>query len=243
MFVACDESGINPSDKYLIIGSAWISKQGLCEFEKDVTALRLKHKCWGEVKWSKVGTMSDEMFQFYKDFIALAFQDIEISFRTIVVEKKLLDMTTYHNGSEELVRFKFSHLLLSRHGERFLDKAGKKALHIVFDDFQLTQQAKDEKWVLKMKAHIEHHLGEHIEHLQSATSHICSLIQLCDLFVGAISSSWNNSPSKISQRKKELIEYIEQKIGKKVGARTLPTEKDFNVWVWQPSPRIVLTRR
>lgn len=239
MFVACDESGINPSDDYLVIGSVWVSKQGLCDFERNVTALRLKHKCWGEIKWDKVkGSISEEMFNFYKEFIDLAFEEIEASFRSIIVRKKLLDMDAYHNGSEELVRFKFSHLLLSRHADRFLDKAGKKGLHIVFDNFEQTQQARDEKWVLKMRAYIEYHLGGSIEHLQPCISHICSLIQLCDLFTGAVSTSWNASPSKMSAKKKELIEYIEVKSKRKLSTRTLATEKDFNIWVWQPSPRI-----
>ena len=235
MFVACDESGINSSDKYLVIGSVWTSKQGLCDFERKVTELRLKQKCWGEFKWSKVGAMSDQISQFYIDFITLAFQEIEIRFRFIIIEKKLLDMQTHHDNSDELVQFKFSYLLISRYAERFLDKQGKKSLHIVFDDFEQSKKAEDEKWVLKMRGYIERRLGEPIEHLQPCTSHICSLIQLCDLFTGAISTSWNNSPSKISPRKKELIEHMEQKTGKKIDARTLLTEKDFNVWVWRPS--------
>lgn len=236
MFVACDESGINSSDKYLVIGSAWTSKQGLCDFERKVTELRLKHKCWGEVKWSKVGgAMSDEMFQFYVDFITLAFQEIEVCHRFIIVEKKLLDMRTYHNNSNELVQFKFFHLLISRYAERFLDKQGKKSLHIVFDDFEQGKKAKDEKWLLKTRGHIERHLGGNIEHLQPCISHICSLIQLCDLFTGAISTFWNTSPSKIAPKKEELIKHMEQKTGKKITAQTLPTEKNFNVWVWRPS--------
>src|SRR3989344_2226219 len=231
MFVACDESGVNPTDKYLVIGSAWITKQGLCDFEKKITELRLGKKCWGEVEWSKTGSMSEGVLQFYKDFIGQAFQEIPISLRFIVVEKAKLDMARYHQKSDELVRLKFMYLLLSRHGERFLQKQDRNKLHIVFDSFTQSKKAKTEQWVLRMKGHIERYLGGPIEHIQPCTSHICSLVQLSDLFTGAVSTSWNTPPSKISDNKKELIELIERGVGKTLKARTLLTDKDFNIWV------------
>lgn len=234
MFVACDESGKTSDDKYLVIGSAWVSKEGLCDLERRTTELRLRRRCWGEIKWSK--SRSESMLQFYKDFIELAFNDIEIDLRFIVIEKELLDMRTYHESEEELV-FKFMHLLLSRHGKRFLDRGEQRELHIVFDNFDLSQQAREERWILKMRRFIERHLGVTIEHLQPCTSHICSLVQLSDLFTGAVATSWNTTPSRIGARNKELIEFMERKTGKTFRARTLLGDKDFNVWVWQPSPR------
>lgn len=236
MFVACDESGILSSDRYLVIGSAWISKDDLCEFEKMITKLRLERKCWGEIEWLKTTPISIPMLQFYKDFIGYAFRKVPISFRFIVVEKALLDMPRYHQNSQELIRFKFMHLLLSRHGQHFLPAKDRTGLHIVFDKFTQSKRARDEQWAYKMRGHIERYLGSPIEHMQPCTSHICSLVQLCDLFTGAISTSWNVPPSKISDSKKELIELIERSTGKILRARTLPTERDFNIWIWQPSP-------
>lgn len=242
MFVACDESGINPSDKYLVIGSAWISKTDLCHFESNVTELRLKKKCWGEIEWSKVHTMSKSMCQFYKDFISLGFQELPIFLRFIVVDKTLLDMETYHQNSLELVRFKFTNLMISRYAERFFDSQRNKGLHIVFDSFSQSTLARGENWQNKMRQYIEQHLGVEIEHLQPCCSHICSLVQFCDLFAGAVSISWNK-PSNITNTQKELIEHMESVTSKKLNFRTSLTDKEFNLWVWRPSPLRTLVSR
>ncbi len=237
MFVACDESGIDPSKKYLVIGSAWISKENLVELEKRVTEIRLKEKCWGEIEWKKVkNSTSNAMFKVYKDFIDLAFQDLSIFFHFVVVEKSLLDMVKYHNDSLELVRFKFMQMLLSRHAENFLDPKGRRGLHIVFDSFDMNERARGE--AAKIRSFIERRLDGPIEHLQPCASHICSLIQICDLLTGAIASSWNEPPSKISSKKEKLIKIIEEKSGKVLKSRTLVTERKFNIWVWQPTRRV-----
>lgn len=237
MFIACDESGTSSSAKYLVIGSVWIAKNKLSEVEGRITELRLKRKCWGEIEWSKVRkSMSDEIFKMYQDFLALTFQDIPISFKCIVVKKSLLDMRTFHERDEELMRFKFIYLLLSRPGKRLLHINKNLRFHVIFDEFEQSTKSKEEKRVLRMKAFIERHLGVPLEHLQPCNSHICSLVQLCDLLTGAVSTSWNQSPPRINEKKQELITYIKNKSGKKLTTRTLPTEKDFNIWVWQPSP-------
>src|SRR3989344_4006109 len=144
MFIACDESGKNSSDRYLVIGSAWVSKSGLSEFEKETTDLRLKRKCWGEIELLKVkNSMSDAIFKTYQDFLSQAFQNIPVSFRCIVIKKSLLDMPTFHDKDEELVYFKFLYLLLSRHGKKIVDTDGKKKLHIVFDKFEQSKKSKE----------------------------------------------------------------------------------------------------
>lgn len=150
MFVACDESGKNSSDKHFVIGSAWITKQGLSDFEKKVTELRLKHKCWGEIKWEKTKNMSDEMHKFYIEFINLAFDEIEICFKFIIIKKSILKMKLFHKGSDELMQYKFTQLLISRYAKRFLDEDGKKGLHIVYDKFAESKKSVEEKWALEM---------------------------------------------------------------------------------------------
>ncbi|MCL5008834.1 MAG: DUF3800 domain-containing protein [Patescibacteria group bacterium] len=213
-----------------------MSKSKLSEFEKKVTTLRLNSKCWGEIKWNKVRSMSNDMLSFYKFFIDLAFDDIPVCFRFVVVEKSLLNLKKYHENSIELVRLKFLHLLISRYADKFLDGKTKKGLHIVIDEFEESRQAKEEHWQQKTRKYTESHLECPIEHMQPCNSHICSLVQLCDLFTGATSYSWNTPESKRRLQKNELANYIERKTGKKLDSVTLPTEKEFNMWRWKPSP-------
>lgn len=236
MFVACDESGVESTAKYFVFGSVWLEKQDVIEFEKKIISLRMEKRCWGEVEWLKLSSSStsDAVLDFYKNFISLAFEGVKIFFRFIIVEKNKLDMAIYHNNSEELVKLKFMHLSISRYAERFLDSAHKQGLHIIYDNFTESKKSRKEQWRIKTRDFIEKHLGCSIEHFQPCDSHISSLVQLCDLFTGAVGTAWNTSPSKISISKQVLMEHIESLTGKKLNAITIPTEKEFNIWVWKP---------
>jgi hypothetical protein len=234
MFVACDESGVQPSDKYLVIGSAWIPKEQLPDFEAQTTASRLTNKCWGEIEWQKIKkSMPDGLCKVYKDLIDLGIKKMDASFHIIVIEKKLLDMVNCHSDYE-IVRFKFIYFLISRNAQKFLSEKNRK-LHIVFDDFQESKENREENRVLAMKQFTERYLMTKLEHLQPCCSHICSLIQLCDLITGAVATKWNKAISEINPKKIDFITYIENLINKDLAARTLYTEKKFNIWIWRPS--------
>lgn len=238
MFVACDESGKDPSSKYLVIGTIWIDKDNVSEFEKKATELRLKHKCWGEIEWLKLsGSVSEQIKDFYKEFIDLAFKDLKIYFRFIIVKKSTLDTKTYHKNQKtnKLVQLKFMYYSISRYADRFLEQEKKEGLHIIFDSYQESNQSREEKWRLETRKFIEKYVGCKIEHFQPCKSHISSLVQLCDVITGAVSTVWNKPPSKISNTHNEIIGHIQQLSRKDISARTLPTEKDFNIWVWRPS--------
>ena len=238
MFVACDESGKGSSNQYLVIGSVWMDKENVPEFEKRVTEFRIINKFWGEIEWLKLSKSTSEKYiDIYKDFIELAFKDLKIYFRFIVVKKDLLDKKTYHQGSEELVQLKFMQLSISRYANRFLEQEKKKRLHIIFDQFQESKKSKEEKWRSTTRQFIEKNVGYKIEHFQPCTSHISSLIQLCDITTGAVSKVWNEPPSKISSTHREMIDHIEKLAHTDLSGRTLPTEMDFNIWAWSPSIR------
>ena len=239
MFVACDESGKEPEKKYLVIGSVWVEKDDLIRFEEEVTRLRLKRKCWGEVEWLKVkGHTSEDILQFYKDFLSLAFGCPRMCFRFILVEKALLDKKTYHEGqkSDELPQLKFMYLLISRYANRFLSSEEKKGLHIIFDQFEESKKSREERWRLQTKEFIERSLSTEIEHFQPCTSHICSLVQLCDVVTGAVATRWNTlqKDRAPNQSKEILIQHIETLSNKPLGSATSPFEKKFNIWRWRP---------
>lgn len=234
MFVACDESGIDSSDKYLVIGAVWVSKEAIIDLEKDVTELRIDRKCWGEIKWEKVRKGYTE--HFYKSFIDTVLDGNEVFMSFIIVDKSLADLKVYHKGNPDLMRFKFTYLLLSRNAERLLQTTEERnEMHVVLDSFEESTESRDEKWFAGLRENLERHLGCEIDHVQTCTSHICSLIQFCDLYTGAVATLWNTSPSKITDTKKDLIDYMESKIDKKLNVVTLPTSKKLNIWPWRPA--------
>lgn len=235
MFVACDESGKNSSDTYFVIGSIWVSKKDAVLFEQKIAELRIAKKCWGEVCWKKIqDATSPDLLSFYEEFVSLGVKKLDISFRFILANKNIVDLKQYHQGKQEKMHLKFMRLMVGKYGERFLDSKARRELHIVYDRFDESNQSKQEKWRKEMRSWIEYDFGCTIGHIQPCTSHICSLVQLADLFAGAMSTAWNVSPSHISKAKAQMMTHMEQATGRELRTTSKPTEKYFNVWLWRP---------
>ena len=76
----------------------------------------------------------------------------------------------------------------------------------------------------------EHTKTSVIQHIQSYPSHESILIQLADLFSGAVAFAFNEDLSLI-RPKQELEKYIATKIGKEdLIFRSSPQEKKFNIF-------------
>ncbi len=224
MFVTCDESGINK--RFFVLGSVWAPKECVSDFERHVSELRLRFKCWGEVKWEKVSDhTSDDIMCFYKEFIK-AISDMNAFFRFIVIDTKKLDE---QKVTEEL-QLKFMYLLISRNAVRgeLRKEVNPSKLHILFDQFQESRQSRDEKWRQKTRSYIERYLDCEIEHFQPCDSRINSLMQLTDIVTGLIceKGNANGNESFISENRNHLASIILKEHRSK-----------FDIWPWYPYPR------
>ena len=217
MFVACDESGLNK--RFFVIGSVWIQKERLPELEATITDLRLRFKCWGEVKWTKITDSTPEHFVcFYEAFVQAAIS-AGLSFHCIIVDTEKLD----ERKMTELLHLKFMYLLLSRSPFRnyFLqEEVQPSQLHILFDQFEESAQSRSEAWRVKTRQFIESHFGTAIEHLQPCDSKINSLLQVVDLFTGLVSQKRNDGAGALSAHRHRLSRIL-------YGC-------EFNVWDWEP---------
>jgi len=74
-----------------------------------------------------------------------------------------------------------------------------------------------------------------VKHLQEYPSNENKLIQLSDLFAGAVASKFNFNNDEKSESKKELIRYIETKLDRQLNTGTSYFEDKFNVFAWKPN--------
>ena len=167
MFVVCDESGLGK--RFFVIGSAWTPKKHLPQFEKNVSELRLHHKCWGEVKWTKMkNTTPEGIVCFYEDFVKIA-KESDIFFRFIIIDTEKLD----YKKITEYLQLKFMYLLITRsisYNSVLQEKVQPDQLHILFDKFKESMESRDEGWRIQTKQYIEQYLNSAIEHLQPCDS-------------------------------------------------------------------------
>ncbi|MDE0243259.1 MAG: DUF3800 domain-containing protein [Candidatus Kaiserbacteria bacterium] len=207
MFVACDESG-SVNQRFFVLGSVWVPKETVSEFEKAVSLLRLQSKCWGEVKWKKIDDhVPENIMCFYEEFIRATFNK-GLFLRYIAVDTEMLK----EKRVTEKLQLKFMYLLISRNAVRgeLRKKVIPSELHILFDQFQESEKSKEEGWRIQTKNFINQHLECEIEHLQPCRSHINSLVQFVDLCTGFVCEVKNsNGKDSLSKNKKRLSNLIE----------------------------------
>ncbi|MBU1102757.1 DUF3800 domain-containing protein [Patescibacteria group bacterium] len=226
MFIGCDSSGYLQKDRYLTLGTVWISKEQLPKYEEAVCLFRLKNKLWGEIKWEKI---TPQKLKEYKLFLNISLADFSPEIKIILRDKKIRVPKGYFKNKGEMIST-FYYMLISNHIGR---KTQKTSFDILLDkENWINEQSLNLKGFLQF-SFIKGNCGHLLNHLSQCDSKICSAIQLCDLVIGAVSAKLNQN--RISNDKKEIIEHIEKILNHPFDKPTLPSAKKFNLWLWRPT--------
>ncbi len=184
-----DESSIdNPTNQKMVIGGVFVMREKAKEVSKLIKKIKVAHSFHSEIKWTKV---DKRKFSFYSDLASqLLSLDPEVfSFHCIVVPKNKVNYKLYHNGDKELAFFKFTYELLKQ-------RVKDKKTYYIFPDFKPTR-------VRERTKNLQSYLSGHayfnkqeciIKHVQAYDSHENVLIQIADLFCGAVGYVHNNFP-------------------------------------------------
>jgi hypothetical protein len=221
--VYCDESCPEvlldkSAHKYLVIGSLWIPFQFRAEFKESISELRQQHKYFSEIKWTKVSTGT---IPFYKSLIDYFFDSEHTRFRAIIVESKDVNLIKFHAGDAELSFYKFYYQLLNKWIIEFNE-------YNIFLDYKRNKRLSR---LTELKRILDNsNLFSSILNVQALPSHESAGIQMCDLLTGIVNGKFNEEISGAT--KKELINYVELKLGRKI-LRTCKSEDKFNVFgIW-----------
>ena len=220
--IYCDETlpdlftSSNQSDKNLLIGSLWIESELREDIKQKIKDLRSKHNVWGEIKWSKVSKSKES---FYLELVDLFFSYKDrVRFRCIAVNPNEI-IWAYHNDDKELGFYKFYYFVL--------DKWIRD-----FNEYSIFCDAKVNRDLSRLnKLHeilITSNRLSYIDRVQALPSKEVVLIQLTDLLLGAASSKLN-SIKHTNMAKNNIIDKIEQNLGRKIKPTYLD-EKKFNLF-------------
>lgn len=223
----CDESGISGKPFYAF-GSLWIREDKLSLFEREMNALRQQHYCTDEIKWQ--GANSKRYAAFYEDVIKFFFRSDYLFFNCIVVQLAIVNKA-FHNGNYELAKQKHFNELICNKIARSLYKNRNNRFILSVDDLPFSYNKADEAMhiiannIIRRKTTISNAILK----LNEVNSKHCHGVQLCDLLLGAVLSSYQNDST--SERKLMLSNLIAQYLGwDKLKYDTLNTEKKFNIW-------------
>lgn len=222
-----DESNITAS-RYMLIGGLWLPLAAQRHATLALERVREPYDLLHEMKWTKV---SRTMLPAYKSFVDVFFEEVDLAFHCIVIDRYALDYATYHRGDEELGFYKFYYLLISR-------KLTAGDSYWLYTDERHNRKPYRLE-VLKLTVNRWWHRQAGVEPLQvvePTRSHDEDMLQLADLLLGAVGYCWNDRGE--SDAKVRLARHIADQMGwATLKVRTSPYATKFNIWVWDPTAK------
>lgn len=218
--IYCDESRhtSNGEDPYMVIGAIACPREQKTEIYHAINLLRKKHDTWKEFGWK---TLSPSRKGFYWELLELFCIRKELSFRCLVVDRNILDHEQYSDGDAELGFYKLYYQMLVH----WLQP--ECAYHLYLDWQQNREQGR-----FKDLGHV---LGKKlsgrakIECLEPVGSKEQPLVQLCDLFIGAVGYAWNDRAG--SETKVEFCNALAAGVGlSSLKVSTYRNAPKFNVF-------------
>jgi hypothetical protein len=183
-----------------------------------------ENRTFYEIKWNKV---SKSLVAFYKEIIDFFFDDDDLSFRVLIVsDKQGLDYEAYgytHDTFYYKMYFNMLKVILN-----------PEYAHNIYIDIKDTKSREKVQKLEEVLRNDKYDFSkEIIKKVQQVRSHEVELIQLADLFTGAV--SYINRGLSSSVAKTELIEYIKHRSRYSLVKSTLVKEKKFNIFIWKSS--------
>jgi hypothetical protein len=221
--VYCDESSPeaiaseNSDNKFLMIGSLWLPRDKRAQFKDAIHELRNKHKVGGEFKWNRI---SPSRLDFYCELIEMFFsKEDDLRFRCIAVDCDKVNLTKFHANDQELGFYKFYYQLLHHWVLDFNEYA-------FYLDYKKNRK-RDRMHVLR-DCLDDSNLSSLVTTVQATESSQSVLIQLADVLTGCASRRFNNTSTE-SAAKNQVLQTVEEKLGREIGPTTRHVKK-FNVF-------------
>ena len=223
--IYCDESNHLENDGIptMVLGAVYGTADKIRAANKRIREIKLKHGISSstEVKWVKVSPNKE---QFYLDLVDYFFDNDDLHFRTIVVNKDELDHGKF-NQTHDQFYYKMYFELLSK----ILEPQNNYYIYLDIKDTQGSQKVK------KLRDILSHTLydfdGSIIKRIQHVRSHEIEVLQLTDLLIGAM--QFLNRDNVKSEAKKRIVERIRERSGYDLSKSTLVREPKTNIFYWR----------
>lgn len=223
--IYCDESNHLEKDAIstMVLGAIYSQKEKIKIVNKRIREIKEKHKIkpTTEIKWTKVGSGK---IQFYLDIIDYFFDNDDLHFRAIIVDKKCLNHKVFKQTHDEFYYKMYFELL-----NKILDPQN---IYNIYPDIKDTQGGQKIKKLQKILCNnIYDFDGNIVQRIQQVRSDELEVLQLTDLLIGAM--QFLNRTDVKSKFKKELVERIRYRSGYDLLKSTLVRESKMNIFYWK----------
>lgn len=219
--IFCDESNhlLNDKSNLMVSGAIIVPQDKVQNYNKYIKYLRHKYNYHYELKWTKLFSGN---FAFYQELIDF-FIDSDMRFKaTLVLNKQAHQHEIYGHDHNDFYYISFYYTLRDFIGGE------------VFSNYKVYLDYKDTRGGEKIKI-----LKETLETQGLRTNNVdvyiinsqeSQILQLCDLFIGAIGYRNRKDIAKTSRIKNRIIDYLlEKRLSLHFTARD---ERKFNVFKW-----------
>ncbi len=226
--IFCDESNymLQDSSDLMVNGALKIPEEYVVPAKKFIKYLRHKYNYNTEIKWTKLLT---KQWNFYKELIDYFFDHEVMQFKaTLVMNKSKANHEKYGRDHNEFYYVVYYYTLRD-----LMDTDNHFKVYFDYKDTLGGVRVKKLSKILAYK-------GFTNTQFTIIPSHDSQLIQLCDLFTGAIGYANRSDIPRESEIKNRIVEYLDQKIRKSCESicsihGTKPWEKKFNIFRWSLS--------
>ncbi len=228
--VYCDESCHLQNDKspIMVLGAMYCPKEKKKDIYSDIRTIKEKHglSSYFEIKWTKV---SESKVSFYLDLLDYFWNNDNLHYRGLVAtEKDCLDHQKFNEGDYDLWYYKmYFHML----GPIICQE---DEYHILLD----IKDTKGGRRVQKLKEVLCNNIydfnSEVIKYIGQINSRESEILQLADLFNGALAYHYRGLEESISPNRGK-IDFIEKLKSKQNIDKMTPRQAPkFNLFVWKP---------
>ena len=226
--VYCDESCHLENDQIpvMVLGAVWCPQNICGKIARDIRAIQVKHglKPDYEIKWTKI---SNAKHDFYCEIVDYFFNHSDLHVRGLVVPDKSKLKHAEFEQDHNLFYYKMFFYVL----RNILENGNRYRVYLDIKDTQGCEKIEELRNVLH-NAHLDFD-RKAIENIQHVRSYEMKQLQLTDLFIGALAYVHRGLNTNLG--KLAVIEQIKQRSAKSLIYSTLPSERKFNVFVWEAS--------
>ena len=224
--VYCDESchlPVKSNGDYMTIGAIYCPKNRVKQINRFIQMLKESHGVpkKEELKWNKI---SNANFGFYSRVVDYFFNENNLKFRAIVIDKRTLDYDRYQNSENEFYHITYYNML------KYIITPGNN--YNIYPDIKDSNSYHYHKIVrdfLRLK--YSDRAGKTIKCVSPIRSYESDIIQLTDIFIGALAYNMRQLASNAAKVK--IIDQIKEKVPYGIDRTSDFDKTKFNVFIWE----------
>ena len=225
--IYCDESCHLPHDSIdlMVIGGISCPKEKAEYVNKSIRDIKVRNGVYkfAEIKWTKV---SESKYKMYEELVDLFFDTRYLSFRSVVaLNKSHLNYEKFHLSHDDWYQ-RIYYLTL----REMMNIGNGYYVYVDIKDTKGSEKINKLKEVLNNV--LVYFYDETVKNIQLVRSDQIQLLQLTDLFIGAV--SYANRGLTTNSAKLKLIKHIEERANRILSKTTPKSEEKINIFKWLP---------